>query len=114
MLYTTFIDGVFHFAGKSIVSESMIDPETLGLSISKRSDLVANDLEEATVFVRDAVTGVLSGGVRDMVVINVALGLFLADRVQDLSEGVLLAKETIDSGRANETLLNWAKISYST
>ena len=94
--------------------ESMIDPEALGLSISKRSDLVASDLEEATVFVRDAVTGVLSGGVRDMVVINVALGLFLADRVQDLSEGVLLAKETIDSGRANETLLNWAKISYST
>jgi anthranilate phosphoribosyltransferase len=48
-----------------------------------------------------------------MVVINVALGLFLADRVQNLSEGVQMANETIDSGRARETLVNWAKISFS-
>ena len=93
--------------------ESMIDPEDLGLSLSNMEDLIAHDLKEATQFVRDAVSGVLSGGVREMVVINVALGLFLADRVQDLSEGVQMANKTIDSGRANETLVNWAKISFS-
>jgi anthranilate phosphoribosyltransferase len=93
--------------------ESMIDPEDLGLSLSNIEDLVAHDLKEATRFVRDSVSGVLSGGVREMVVINVALGLFLADRVQDLSEGVQMANKTIDSGRANETLVNWAKISFS-
>ena len=99
-------------AGGKLV-ESMIDPEDLGLSLSKMEDLVAHDLKEATRFVQDTVSGVLSGGVREMVVINVALGLFLADRVQDLSEGVQMASKTIDSGRAGETLVNWAKISFS-
>jgi anthranilate phosphoribosyltransferase len=93
--------------------ESTIDPESLGLEISRLEDLVASDLNQATAFVRDTLSGALQGGVRDMVVLNVSVGLFLADRAQDLSEGLQIANETIDSGRANETLLKWANISFS-
>ena len=93
--------------------ESIINPEDLGLTYSKKKDLVARDLKQASSFVLDTLSGTLHGGVRDMVVINVSLGLFLADRVQDLSEGVQMAGETIDSGRAAETLSKWAKISFS-
>jgi len=84
------------------------DSRTSGLE-----DLVASDLNQATAFVRDTLSGALQGGVRDMVVLNVSVGLFLADRAQDLSEGLQIANETIDSGRANETLLKWANISFS-
>ncbi len=95
------------------LTESTIYPEELGLPLSKMEDLVANDLGQATAFVRDTLSGALHGGVRNMVVINVSLGLFLADRVQDLSEGVEMARETINSGRAKETLSKWANISFT-
>jgi len=96
------------------LEESMIEPAELGFALAHLEDLVARDLNQATEFVSGTLSGDLRGGVRDMVVINVALGLFLADRAQDLSEGVQMANETIDSGRASETLHNWAKISFST
>jgi len=95
------------------LTESTINPEELGLSYSKIEDLVASDLEQATAFVRDTLSGTLHGGIRDMVLINVSVGLFLADRARDLSEGVQMASDTIDSGRANETLVKWATKSFS-
>ncbi|MBC8203368.1 MAG: anthranilate phosphoribosyltransferase [Planctomycetes bacterium] len=93
--------------------ESVINPEELGLPLSKMEDVVASDLKQATAFVRDTLSGTLHGAVRDMVLVNVSVGLFLADRVPDLSVGIQMAKETVDSGRGAKTLSNWMDISFS-
>lgn len=47
--------------------------------------------------------GILQGELgprRDIVVLNAAVALFAAERVKDIREGVLKARESIDSGRA--------------
>ncbi|MDP7008040.1 MAG: anthranilate phosphoribosyltransferase [Phycisphaerales bacterium] len=93
------------------ITESVIDPIEIGLDYCPLDEVTANDLEQATEFVQDTLTGSLRNGVRGMTVINAALGLFLADRASDLSEGVQIATETIDSGRAAQTLTNWRKLS---
>jgi anthranilate phosphoribosyltransferase len=96
------------------LKSSTIHPEEIGLTFCNIDKVTAGDLNQAASFVLDTISGSLRGGVRDMVVVNVALGLFLADRAPDLAVGVQMAQETIDSGRARATLLNWAKISFST
>ena len=96
------------------LKSSTIHPEEIGLAFCNIDEVTAGDLNQAASFVLDTISGSLRGGVRDMVVVNVALGLFLADRAPDLAMGVQMAQETIDSGRAGATLSNWAKISFST
>jgi anthranilate phosphoribosyltransferase len=96
------------------LKSSTIHPEEIGLTFCNIDEVTAGDLNQAASFVLDTISGSLRGGVRDMVVVNVALGLFLADRAPDLATGVQMAQETIDSGRAGATLSNWAKISFST
>jgi anthranilate phosphoribosyltransferase len=55
--------------------------------------------DEAAVQVR-AVLGGEVGARRDMVLLNAAGALFAADRVGSLREGVEMARELIDSGKA--------------
>jgi len=64
------------------------------------------------VFVRDTLSGDLKGAVREMVVINTAVGLLVADFVSNLKDGVDLAIDTIDSGKAAGTLSRWAELSH--
>jgi thymidine phosphorylase len=45
-----------------------------------------------------------AGATHDVVVLNAAAALVLADRAQDLREGVALAAQTIASGAAREQL----------
>jgi len=48
---------------------------------------------------------------KDMVVINSAVGLLVAGRVQSLQEGVDLASSIIDTGKVGEVLQHWVQVS---
>ncbi|MBC8522859.1 anthranilate phosphoribosyltransferase [PVC group bacterium] len=93
------------------IDESTVDPSTIGLRLWPIEDTVADNLDQATSFIQNTLYENSKGAVRDMVVINTAVGLFLADRVSNLSDGVVMANKAIDSGSAAETLTKWAQIS---
>ena len=99
-----FIDG-----GKLV--EDCIDPEAAGLQCWNIESVTASDLPTATAFIRETLIEKREGAPRDMIVLNTAVSLLLADRVGSLSEGVELSSTTIDSGLAGETLLSWAELS---
>ena len=94
------------------ITDATVDPKDIGLGIWPIKSLVANDLDQATVFIRDTLSGDLKGAVREMVVINTAVGLLVADCVSNLKDGVALAIDTIDSGKAAGTLSRWAELSH--
>ena len=50
------------------------------------------------------------GAYRDAVLINAAAALMIAEKASDLREGVAIAAESIDSGRAREKLEGLARI----
>jgi len=93
--------------------EDVIDPEMVGLRCWNRESVVANDLSTAVEFIHNTLIEGQGGAPRDMVLINSAVSLFLADRVEGLSEGVEEAAKAIDSGRTKETLEIWADLSNS-
>ena len=97
--------------GRSYISELKDDklrryaiaPEDVGLSRATLPDLKGGTAAENALLLRDVFSGTPGHG-QDAVVLNAAAALVACDKVSTLREGVLLAEESIESGRAAEKL----------
>ena len=81
----------------------VITPEAVGLPRAALSDLTGGEPAQNA----EALTALLDGqrgAYRDIVLLNAAAALLVADRVETLREGVTLAGEVIDDGRAKASL----------
>lgn len=76
-----------------------VSPEDAGLPRADIADIRGGDAEENALALR-ALLGGASGAYRDIVLLNAAAALIVADRVQTLAEGAALAAAVIDDGRA--------------
>jgi anthranilate phosphoribosyltransferase len=76
-----------------------ITPEEFGLTRCEKKDLVGGVPEENARITRDILNGA-KGPKRDAILLNSAAALYIARRVKTIAEGVELAQETIDSGKA--------------
>jgi anthranilate phosphoribosyltransferase len=85
------------------VSARRFEPEDLGFNRCAMSDLHGGDAAGNAVIVRDILSG-KQGPKRDIVLLNAAFGLVAAGKSATLPEGVALAREAIDSGRARANL----------
>jgi len=91
--------GGVHGAGRSL----SIDPRELGLPPARLEDLRGGDAEHNARILRSVLSGE-SGPRRDVVVLNAAAALWVADAVPSLSAGLARARESIDSGAARGKL----------
>jgi anthranilate phosphoribosyltransferase len=87
-----------------------ITPESVGIARGTLADIAGGDAAENAAIVR-AVLGGETGPRRDVVVLNAAAALMAAGKATDLAEGVALARESIDSGRALASLDSLAAVS---
>jgi anthranilate synthase/phosphoribosyltransferase len=76
-----------------------VTPESVGVARGTLADIAGGDAAENAAIVRTILGGEI-GPRRDVVLMNAAAGLLAAGKVADLAEGVALARESIDSGRA--------------
>ena len=96
-------------AGGSLTTFS-ITPEEAGLSRAAPEDIKGADPQHNAA----ALTALLDGArsaYRDIVLLNSAAALIIADKVETLKDGVALAAAAIDSGRARETLRKLVTVS---
>jgi anthranilate phosphoribosyltransferase len=94
------------------VSTFRISPRNAGLPEAKMEDLIGGDAAENAAHIR-ALLGGLKGPFRDIVLLNAAAALLVAGRAQSLREGVALASEAIDSGKALATLDRLIALSHA-
>jgi len=94
--------------GKVITYE--IAPEDVGLARGRLDDLLGGTPEDNARMVEEVLAGV-PGPRRDIVLLNAAAGLVAGGRARSLREGIDLAAESIDSGRARAALA--ALVEYS-
>jgi anthranilate phosphoribosyltransferase len=88
------------------VSEWRVDPQQLGLAPASLADLRGGDVLRN----RELADGVLAGeqGARaDLVVLNAAAALLVADVVPDLAEGVERARDLLADGAAQDVRDRW-------
>ena len=87
-----------------------ISPDDLGLAPASLQSLAGGSVEENADTMTEVLKGA-SGPRRDVVVANAAGGIVAGGKAADLREGVKVAQESIDSGRALEKLDLLRKVS---
>jgi anthranilate phosphoribosyltransferase len=96
---------------KGVLSSYYLDPEELGLNYCTLAELVGGDAEENAKITRSILNGSEQGAKRDIVVLNAAVCLYLADKAATIQSAIPLAKELIDSGAAINKLEEFVRLS---
>lgn len=86
-----------------------ITPEQFGLGTYSKDELAGGDGAENAEITKQILSGRLHGAKRDIVVLNAALGLYTGGKAATIADGVKLAAEIIDSGKAYEKMEEFAK-----
>jgi len=101
-LTTTGPSRAAYFDGER-VNEIEVKPETLGLPLADLDALAGSEPEANAAMLRAVLSGE-GGPHRDIVLLNAAAVLWVAGAAADLPEGLAVAADSIDSGRATEKL----------
>jgi anthranilate phosphoribosyltransferase len=89
-----------------------VDPADLGITYADHAALAGGDAGGNAAIVHKVFAG-SSGPVRDIVTLNSAAALVVADVVDDLAAGVELAASILDDGRASATLDAFVRVSVA-
>ncbi len=86
-----------------------ISPDDFSMDVASKEDLVGGEAEENAKITRAVLNGE-KGPRRNAVLLNSAAGLYVAGMVDSLEEGVKLAEDVIDSGKAMEQLEKFIEV----
>lgn len=93
---------ISEYDGREIISYD-ISPDELWIGTANPNDLKGGDLKTNVGICTDILNGD-GGAKRDIVLVNAAYALYIAEHVTSISHGLDIAMETIDSGRARKKL----------
>jgi anthranilate phosphoribosyltransferase len=96
--------GVIHDVTPGGIERRQVDPAVLGLSRAGTADLSGGTPGENAALVEGVLAGAERGPRRDVVLLNAAAAFLVAGRAEDLTAGVALAAEVIDTGAARALL----------
>jgi anthranilate phosphoribosyltransferase len=82
-----------------VVTEYEIHPEDFGMAMVSNRTLKVDGAIESAAMVREAL-GNRAGAAREIVLLNAALALYVADVTDGIAAGLALAREAIESGAA--------------
>ena len=95
------------------ITSREIHPEDAGLPVHSFRDILGGSPEENAVALRALLDGA-TGAYRDAVLLNAAAALVVAERANSLTQGVEIARESIDSGKAKHAVEALARITSAT
>jgi anthranilate phosphoribosyltransferase len=93
------------------IKNYFIKPEDYGLKRCKIEELRVNNIEEAKLAALDVLTGKEKGAKRWIVALNAAAAVYLYGKAKNISDGVKMAAEAVDSGSAMKKLDDIRKFS---
>ena len=92
------------------ITSYTITPEQFGLRRCALQELVGGTPEENAQISKDILTGKEKGPKRDIVVMNAGMSLYLGKDGISLEEGIQMAQDILDSGKAYENLQEFVKL----
>ncbi len=97
--------------GSGTIEEIEIDPQQYGLKLADISEIKGGTAIDNAGIIQGIVGNDLHGAKRDIAVLNSAAALWVDGQARDIKEGLEIANEAIDSGKAAEQLKKIAKVS---
>ena len=95
---------------KNNIESYTIEPEDFNITRCKKEDLTGGDADFNAKITQNILNGE-KGPKRDAVILNSAAGLYVADKVKSLNEGVEIAENIIDNGEAKKQLDKFIELS---
>lgn len=86
------------------VTSGLIDPRWLNIPASTLDKLAGGDAQENATILEGILSGEVKGAKRDLAVVNAAAGFVVAGLAGDIADGITMAGEQIDNGRALQKL----------
>ncbi len=86
------------------ITRYTITPESVGLKRGSKADIVGGDAQENANITLGILKGEIRDSKRDIVLLNSGAALYVSGKAQSIADGVKLAGELIDSGKALEQL----------
>jgi anthranilate phosphoribosyltransferase len=102
-LSTTGPNRISHFLNGQVVTITL-DPQDLGLPPASLDDLRGGSADENAAITRAILQGEMRDHRRDIVVLNAAAALVVGGRADDIAAGINVARDSVDSGAAYESL----------
>ncbi len=99
------------FVDRGSFNEFVLDPREYGFDLSPKSEIEGGDAKENSMITKGILDGSIKGAKRDIVLLNVAVALLVDQKVNSTEEGIEMAKEVIDSGKALAKLEEIVKVS---
>lgn len=81
------------------ITEYYLDPSELGIPRAALNDIAGGDAAFNAGLIRSILSGKPGAG-RDIVLVNAAAALYVAKQADTLKEGIVMASEVIDNGKA--------------
>lgn len=88
-----------------------LDPRTLGIKTATLSDLTVTSPEESAQAIREIFDGI-PGPKRDIVLLNAAAAIIAGGLAEGFPEGLKIAAQSIDTGRARDALKKLVECSW--
>ena len=85
------------------IKSTVFSPADYGIAVAKLGDLAGGEPEENAKIIIDIFRGE-TGPRRDIVLLNAAAGIVVGGKVEYLSKGIELARQSIDSGSAYDVM----------
>lgn len=86
------------------------DPRIYGINPVPFDEIRGGTAEENSKLFLDLLAGRENGARKNLVILNAAFGLLAADFVQSIKEGILKAKEALESGKVKSYFENYKKL----
>ncbi|MDD6223156.1 MAG: anthranilate phosphoribosyltransferase [Lachnospiraceae bacterium] len=90
---------------------SVIKPEDFGLARGTKDEIVGGTPQENAQITREILSGKQQGTKRNIVLMNAGAALYIAGKADSMADGIALAADLIDSGRAEKTLNEVIRVS---
>ena len=99
------------FVDRGSIREFIFDPREYGFDFYPKEEILGGDAKTNAQITKDILSGKLQGAKKDIVIINTAAALLVEGWVNSTEEGVEMAKEAINNGKAIEKLEQIIKVS---
>ncbi len=95
------------------ITEKEIKAADFGISLARLDDLKGGDAQTNAKIIKGIISGKDSGPRRDIVLLNAAAAVIIANLVDDFPSAIKIAADSIDNGKAEMCLEQLIKISNS-
>ena len=89
----------------------VIKPEDFGMVRGEKDEIVGGTPKENAAVTRGILEGRITGTKRNAVLLNAGCAIYAANKAASISDGIRIAAEMIDSGKALEVLDQFARVS---